>query len=149
MHDTPPPLLPQTFYPTEAKVKEKARRKRDKERGVEHVVARRKKLVENHYDDGGDDMSSRGPDDSGAYASWTFHSWLCLADASIHHQLADHVFAYPWTPADVAPATPGVPVPGENPRTKHHGVDCEACRLWRFRNHFTHNRIVGKRFYPP
>ena len=73
---------------------------------------------------------------------------LCLADASIYHQVAEYTSAYPWTPKDVAPATPGVPLPGYDPRAKHNGADCEACRLWRFRTHFAHNRIVGTCVFP-
>jgi hypothetical protein len=45
-------------YPTEAKEREKTRRKERQERGEEIVVKKRKKVVENHYDDCGDDLSS-------------------------------------------------------------------------------------------
>ena len=45
-------------YPTDAKEREKARRKNEKERGIEHAVQKRKKIVEDHHDDCGDDMSS-------------------------------------------------------------------------------------------
>ena len=48
----------QTFNPTDAKVREKERRNRLKEQGIEHVVKKRKKIMEDHYDDCGDDLSS-------------------------------------------------------------------------------------------
>ena len=48
----------QTFYPTDAKVREKERRAKLKEQGIEHVVKKRKKIMEDHYDDCGDDLSS-------------------------------------------------------------------------------------------
>ena len=47
----------QHAYPTDAKQREKARRKRQKESGHEHVVKKRHKIVEEHYDDCGDDTS--------------------------------------------------------------------------------------------
>ena len=47
-------------FPTDAKVREKERRKKLKEQGIEQTVQKRKKVVEEHYDDCGDDLSSLG-----------------------------------------------------------------------------------------
>ncbi len=46
----------------EAKVKEKARLKELKEQGTEHAVKRRKKIIEEHYEDCGDDLTSLEPE---------------------------------------------------------------------------------------
>ena len=48
----------QVAYPTEARERQKAREKRAKETGVTLSVQKRKKHVENHFDDCGDDISS-------------------------------------------------------------------------------------------
>ena len=48
----------QATYPTEAKVREKNRKKALKEAGVEVQVVKRKKVIEDHHDDCGDYMSS-------------------------------------------------------------------------------------------
>ena len=45
-------------YPTDAKVREKERRKAEKAAGVEHKVKKRKKIIEDHHDDCGEDLSS-------------------------------------------------------------------------------------------
>ena len=45
-------------YPTDAKEREKARRKKREEKGETITVKKRKKTVENHHDDCGDDLSS-------------------------------------------------------------------------------------------
>ena len=59
----------QAAYPTDAKEREKARRKAQKDSGSEHVVQRRKKIVEEHYDDCGDDMASLAEPDAGVSSS--------------------------------------------------------------------------------
>ena len=48
----------QVAYPTEARERQKAREKRAKETGVTLNVQKRKKHVENHFDDCGEDISS-------------------------------------------------------------------------------------------
>ena len=45
-------------FPTDPKEREKGRRKREKEQGIERVVKKIPKIVEEHYDDCGYDMSS-------------------------------------------------------------------------------------------
>ena len=49
-------------YPTDSKVREQEARRAAKEAGHEIVRAKRKKFVENHNDDCGEDMSSIGVD---------------------------------------------------------------------------------------
>ena len=49
-------------YPTDAKEREKNKLKAEKAAGIERVVKKRKKIVEDHWDDCGDDMTSLGPD---------------------------------------------------------------------------------------
>ena len=46
------------LFPTDAKAREKERRKAAKEAGNEHVVKKRKKIMEDHHDDCGEDLSS-------------------------------------------------------------------------------------------
>ena len=48
----------QVAFPTDAEEREKARRKEEKEQGIENVVNKRKKIMEDHHDDCGDDLSS-------------------------------------------------------------------------------------------
>ena len=48
----------QAAYPTDSKTREKAKKKADKKAGIERPVVKRKKIMEDHYDDCGDDMSS-------------------------------------------------------------------------------------------
>ena len=48
---------PQQAFPTDAKERERERRKAQKEAGHEHVVKKKKKIVEDHFDDCGDDLS--------------------------------------------------------------------------------------------
>ena len=45
-------------FPTDAKEREKNRRKAEKEQGIERVVQKRMEIMEDHYDDCGDDDSS-------------------------------------------------------------------------------------------
>ena len=49
---------PEKAYPTDARERQKKREKLAKERGEEKSVKKRKKYVEDHYDDCGDDISS-------------------------------------------------------------------------------------------
>ena len=48
----------QTLYPTDAKIREKERKQKLKEKGIERVVPKKKKCIEDHHDDCGNDMSS-------------------------------------------------------------------------------------------
>ena len=64
------PTEAQASFPTDAKEREKAKRKADKEAGVDKQVQRRKKVMEDHYDDCGDDMSSLHDVDT--------HRWACM-----------------------------------------------------------------------
>ena len=49
---------PKGYYPTEARERQKAKEKRAKEAGKEVPVRKKHKVVEEHYDDCGDDISS-------------------------------------------------------------------------------------------
>jgi len=56
-----------TAFPTDSRERQKAQQKLEKEQGIERVVKKKKKIVENHHDDCGEDLSSLGdinePDD--------------------------------------------------------------------------------------
>mgnify|MGYP007046329595 FL=1 len=52
------PLPTSQAYPTDAKEREKAKKTRLQELGVEITVKKRQKVVQDHYDDCGDDTSS-------------------------------------------------------------------------------------------
>ena len=54
-------------YPTDAKVREKERRNAEKAAGIEHKVKKRKKIIEDHHDDCGEDLSSLHEGTSSAY----------------------------------------------------------------------------------
>ena len=56
--EQPVPDSMQGTFPTDAKVREKQRRQKEKEAGREHVVKKRKKIMEDHHDDCGEDLSS-------------------------------------------------------------------------------------------
>ena len=51
-------------FPTDSKARQNERRRKDKEAGIERVVVKRLKVVEDHHDDCGEDISSLGPLDS-------------------------------------------------------------------------------------
>ena len=61
-------------FPTEEREAAKERKKKDKEAGIERTVRKRKKIVEDHFDDCGEDLSSIVPDVDSYYNDNGFDS---------------------------------------------------------------------------
>ena len=53
-------------YPTDAKEREKTKHKAEKEQCIERVVQKRKKVMEDHHDDCGDDLASLNDSETAA-----------------------------------------------------------------------------------
>ena len=126
-------------FPTEAKERERDRRRQEKEQGIEREVVKRKKVCEDHYDDCGDDLSSISEADTAAPTTA-----LCLqcCDFDTDDELSDDdhnwcmakqcgpLLAFPIDVNKVAKAQPGHPAPGRDPRApENRSVStCKACR---------------------
>ena len=138
-------------FPTDAKEREKAWKKAEKEAGREVTVKKKKKIVEDHYDDCGDNMSSLD-----AYADYDTDEELL--DEDYDQQLLNYyqdvgrmseVLAYPINEANVAKAKPGVAVSGRDHRAvAQKESKCPGCRFMRARNDWTHTREIGQCSYP-
>merc|ERR1712051_687184 len=112
-------------YPTDAKEREKERRKTEKEQGIERKVVKRKKVLEDHHDDCGDNMDSLSDLDTTA-SMMTCRSpypWdtdeEALSDDD-HMECMKMMFGrlncYPVDLSKVAPAQTGSnPAPGPDP----------------------------------
>ena len=150
-----PPPVP--TYPTDAKVREKNRRKAQKEAGQEHVVQKRKKIMEDHHDDCGTDISSLHEKDT--------TNLVFPCDFDTDDQLSDEdrdfclvaefgrcIQCYPIDVSRVPKASPGgSPAPGRDPRAPNPSKDnntCPGCKHFRPRNDWTHTRVIGECCYP-
>jgi hypothetical protein len=141
-------------FPTDAKEKAKAKKKQLKEKGITIEVKKRHKVVEEHYDDCGDDLSSLQED--------TMHGLVRRCDFDSENELSDQDhedclyldipwrwWAFPIDVSRVAKAQPGVPVPGRDPRAKPPGEsNCPGCKHYRSRDDWEHNRVIGECSYP-
>ena len=157
-----PPNMPQegqsaelqVAFPTDSKMREKARRKAEKEQGIERVVKKTKKIVEEHYDDCGDDLSSLDKDPA-------LLCQLCGCDTDTELQEEDYdtclvrQLAEPCYPIDMDKVVwghPGEPTPPKGrdhraPERKENSA-CPACRSCRGRTDWTHTREIGQCWYP-
>ena len=87
--------------------REKARRKAEKEAGIERPVQKRKKVMEDHYDDCGDDMSSLHlEDEASGPSNLCYEHNDILSDYEheqcLYQQLDPQAKAYPIDPTKVA-----------------------------------------------
>ena len=149
----------QLALPTDQKERERDRKNALKEQGIEKVVKKTVKIVENHYDDCGDDLTSLSTDvpsdeyDSSLYLnSIDYDTDDELQDQAFNFELlaegSQHV--YPIDVSKVArPAPGGEPLPGRDPRAPlPKDSTCRACKHSRPRNDWEHNRIIGQCSYP-
>ena len=98
-------------YPTDAKEREKERKKKLKETGETPEVRKRLKIVEDHYDDCGDDLTSIQEMLVDVDDEFTdLHLEACMLSEFPHLQ-----YSYPIDPSKVARPQPGLPVPGHDP----------------------------------
>ena len=67
-------------YPTDSKEREREQRKADKEKGIEHVVKKRKQVVEDHHDDCGEDLGSIVDDLDAFVDDWTDYLMTGIGD---------------------------------------------------------------------
>ena len=138
-------------YPTDAKEREKARRKKREAQGETITVKKRKKVVENHHDDCGDDLSSlTGCVFSHLNTDDTEDEFLDHdAEHAMLSYLGAHAHVYPVDLASVAQAQPGDALLGRDPRAKPaKESSCPGCRHFRARNDWEHNRVIGECSYP-
>ena len=141
-------------FPTEAKVREKNRKKADQEQGVTRTVKKRPKVVEDHHDDCGEDLTSLWEREDAAYVMpCDYDTDEALSDEEhdlcLLETLGDKALAFPIDPTGVPRATPGEPSKGRDPRAPPpHESPCPACRCFRARNDWEHIRIVGGCSYP-
>jgi len=141
-----------TAYPTDAKVKEKEKKKKEKEQGVERKVKKKPKVIEDHYDDCGDDLTSLGPDDpSPGVSGVVLPLYSTFLDEWSAAEIQDRAKAWPLiipkTREDVAKA---VLHKGERGRYMGPQQDspCPACSLFRAIDCHTHSRKEGECRYP-
>ena len=141
-------------YPTDAKEREKVKKNLLKEKGIEHNVVKRKKIMEDHYDDCGDDLKSL---DDVAYLGETqpcqFDSEEELADQEHKHGLLSSnptSLSYFVDVSKVAKAQRGsTPAPGVDPRAPlKKDSTCPGCKHFRARSDWEHTREVGQCSYP-
>ena len=136
--------------------REKHRRKQQKEAGREHVVQKRKKFVEDHHDDCGEDMSSLNndnmPEDSLLVEGDTDSE---LSDIDHEAQLRMTGYCQSCYPIDitkVARYQPGQYPAGRGVRDHrappNKDSPCPGCRHNRSRVDWEHNRVIGQCAYP-
>ena len=143
-------------YPTDAKEREKERRKKEKEQGIERVVQKRKKIMEDHHDDCGDDLSSlRDTTDTAFTFPCDFDTDEALSDEDhdqcLKLQFGSVIQAFPIDLSKVAKAKPGsLPAPGPDPRAPKDPKEskCPGCRQYRGRSDWEHSREIGQCKYP-
>ena len=142
-------------FPTDSKERERNAKNLRKAQGLEAKEKKKKTFViEDHYDDCGDDLSSLGPD----VLLVGCREPYCLDS---DEELIDHDFdidvywatAYPTYPIDpttiAKPSMDGWPMPGRDPRAKPpKESSCPSCRGFRAREDWDHNRIIGECSYP-
>ena len=131
-------------YPTEAKEREKARKKRLKELGQDRPVVKRKKILEDHYDDCGDDLASLD-----LYKWDTEDEWSDQDhDQSLRQEF--WIQSYPVDKTKVAQATEGgTPAAGRDPRAPlAKDSKCPGCKHSRSRNDWEHTRKIGECAFP-
>ena len=135
-------------------MREKNRRKKEKEAGNEHVVRKRKKIVEDHHDDCGEDISSlRDKATVDLVYPCDFDSEDALSDEDRDQCLRLHfgsrIQSYPVDASRVARAHPGGPGIGPDlaaPAPK--ASKCPGCRHSRSKDDWEHTREIGQCRYP-
>ena len=122
-------------YPTDAKEREKTRRKEEKAQGIEKKVVKRKKVMEEHYDDCGDDLSSlhlpEQPPDVALPCAYDTDDALSDEDHNerLLRQLGTNAQVFPVDITKVAQAQPGEPQAGPDPRDPTPSESpCPGCR---------------------
>ena len=144
-------------YPTDAKEREKAQRKKLKAEGKEHQAKKRKKVVEDHYDDCGDDLSSlRDEALSGLAYPDLLHDVLMLkADEYETCQFEHRQYGDPLpkgmdaTAVGISPPSAPTYVREVDGMYKRPPLkDCEGCHMARDAEHPSRSRIEGKCRYP-
>ena len=156
-------VLPQTdattdsqhLFPTDAKAREKERRKAAKEAGNEHVVKKRKKVMEDHHDDCGEDLSSLMDEQGTALCCpCGYDSDDILSDEDSNDYLLStygkQVQTYPVDLSKVARAQPGGTPSGPDSRASKRPQDCRCpgCRAYKAKRDWAHTRIIGECKYP-
>ena len=149
-------------YPTDAKEREKHRRKKLKESGNEHKVIKKNKIVEDHHDDCGEDLASLMDSDlvGIAYPDIKLEQQHLAVDEKLTYYRNNMLYGDPIpsyaggladkTPTVNAPldALPAAKAPLRAGLTRPTFTDCEGCALRRDPWDRTHSRKVGGCWYP-
>ena len=137
--------------------KERAQRKKIKEEGKEHQAKKRKKIVEDHHDVCGDDLSSlRDESLSGlAYPDLLHEVLLLKADESEAHARDEHEYGdiipqrtFAMAVGLTPPEAPAYVRDVDGSLVRPPLRDCEACSLGRDSTDVSHNRTEGRCRYP-
>ena len=167
----------QSAFPTEQREQAKKRKDKLKAEGKEVVVKKRVKVVEDHYDDCGDDITSLQDTDQQVKSSANLSVRIpqeCDLEEVFEDDI-DHHHAYPVIQTlderkaqaelkRIDPATISQPQLGE-PREQPDAAAveaaannagatgrrkplCKACRASRTRSDWEHNRVIGECYYP-
>ena len=111
--------------------------------------------MEDHHDDCGEDLSSLTcPALIDGDTSDNDSDYTSAAESDVAHEddLRTSIGgrAFPIDVSKVAPATPGTPLKGRDPRAPKKAKEsvCDGCRNFRPRNDWEHSRKIGECSYP-
>ena len=152
-------------YPTDAKERERNRKNAIKAAGGEIKVKKTKKIVEDHYDDCGDDLSSLELSSSDTVNILSGFDWKEPCDFDTDEELLEDSFNYHVRlcvehscPVDVSKIAKPQPLPegvtelprGKDPRAPKpiRLSTCKACAFGRLKGDWTHTREIGQCEYP-
>ena len=144
---------PTHAFPMDAKEREKAHRKKLKEEGKDHHAKQRKKIVEDHHDDCGDDLSSLQDESfSGlAHPDLLREVLLLKADEYELHAQDEHEYGEP-IPQMTCVVAVGLSPPEaptyardlDGSLVRPPLPDCEACSLGRGSTDASHNCLSSR-----
>ena len=146
--------MTQPAFPTDAKEREKRRRQLAKEAGNEHVVQKRKKIMEDHHDDCGEDLSSLHDKSTAALCyPCDYDTDDALSDEDrdqcLRLQFGARIQSFPVDVSKVARAQPdGVDVGPDSRAPLAKDSECPGCRHSRRKDDWEHTRVIGQCRYP-
>ena len=152
MHPEPPVPLP--HFPTDQKERERDKKNALKAQGIEKVVKKTIKVVEEHYDDCGEDISSIST------ALPTDDEDVLFCDYDTDEELQDQIdslallaypdsLAFPIDLTKIAQPQNGLPHSGRDSRAPPpKDSPCKGCKHYRSRDDWEHTRVIGECCYP-
>ena len=113
-------------FPTDSKEKEKIKKAKLKEAGVEYKPKKKPVIIEDHFDDCGEDLCS--------ITLYSMKSYPALL---------------PIDPQRISISQPGEPGLGKDKlNVKDNGDSCPGCAKFKHTDDWLHNRIIGQCFHP-